>query len=130
MIHTREAWDETFSILELEGMPDRTVFHCFTGGTDEARRALELGAYLSFSGIVTFSSANALREAVAYCPLDRLLVETDSPFLTPVPYRGKDNRPAFVPLVGVAVAAAKGLDAENVAEASWQNADALFHLGG
>ena len=81
-------------------MPERTVFHCFTGGPDEARRCLDLGGYLSFSGIVTFKAADDLRAAAALCPLDRLLVETDSPYLAPVPHRGEANRPALLPLVG------------------------------
>ncbi len=91
-------------------MPERTVFHCFTGGPAEARTCLDLGAWLSFSGIVTFKNAGDVREAAALCPLDRLLVETDSPYLAPVPHRGKPNRPAYVPLVGAGVAAAKGVD--------------------
>ena len=79
VIHTREAWDDTFAILAAEGVPERTVFHCFTGGPDEARRCLDLGAHLSFSGIVTFKPADDVRAAAALCPLDRLLVETDAP---------------------------------------------------
>jgi TatD DNase family protein len=128
VIHTREAWDDTFTILAAEGVPERTVFHCFTGGPAEARRCLDLGASLSFSGIVTFPSADDLREAAVLCPLDRLLVETDSPYLTPVPHRGTRNRPALVPLVGAAVAAAKGLAVEDVAEASWEAATRLYRL--
>jgi TatD DNase family protein len=96
VIHTREAWDDTWAILAAEGVPDRTVFHCFTGGPGEARRALDLGATLSFSGIVTFRSATDVRAAAALCPLDRVLVETDSPFLAPQPVRGKPNQPANV----------------------------------
>ena len=99
--------------------PSATVFHCFTGGPDEARRCLDLGGHLSFSGIVTFPSADDLREAAALCPADRLLVETDSPYLAPVPHRGKPNRPALVPVVGAAVAAARGEAVEAVAEATW-----------
>jgi TatD DNase family protein len=129
VIHTREAWDETFDILAAEGVPDRTVFHCFTGGPAEARRGLDLGIRLSFSGIVTFPSAGELREAAALCPLDRLLVETDSPYLAPVPHRGRPNRPALVPLVGAAVAAAKGVDVSEVAAASSEGATALYRLG-
>jgi TatD DNase family protein len=128
VVHTREAWDDTFAILASVGAPERTVFHCFTGGADEARRCLDLGGYLSFSGIVTFPSATDLRAAAALCPLNRLLVETDSPYLTPVPHRGQRNRPALVPLVGVAVAAAKGTSAEEVAEATWATADAVYRL--
>ena len=128
VIHTREAWDDTFDILRSEGVPERTVFHCFTGGAPEARLALDLGASLSFSGIVTFKAADDVREAAALCPLDRLLVETDSPYLTPVPHRGKRNEPAFVPLVGAGVAVAKDVPIEEVRAASWANTGALFDL--
>jgi len=128
VIHTREAWDETFEVLDAEGVPERTVFHCFTGGPDEARTGLDRGIHLSFSGIVTFPSAPELREAAALCPLDRLLVETDAPFLTPVPHRGKPNVPANVVLVGEEVARVKGLPVEQVAEATWQNTERLYRL--
>jgi TatD DNase family protein len=128
VIHTREAWDDTFDVLAAEGVPERTVFHCFTGGAVEARRALDVGACLSFSGIVTFKAAGDVREAAALCPLDRLLVETDSPYLTPVPHRGSPNRPAFVPLVGEGVAAAKGVQRDVVEAASWAAATRLFDL--
>jgi TatD DNase family protein len=104
VIHSREAWDDTFRVLVEEGVPARTVFHCFTGGPDEADRALELGAALSFSGIVSFKSAGDVRAAAARCPSDRLLVETDAPYLAPVPHRGKENEPAFVSAVGEALA--------------------------
>ena len=128
VIHTREAWDDTFRVLEAEGVPGRTVFHCFTGGPAEARRALDVGASLSFSGIVTFSSAGDVRAAAALAPLDRILVETDAPYLTPVPHRGTANQPSYVALVGAAVAAAKGLPAEDVEAATWANTAALFGL--
>jgi TatD DNase family protein len=128
VIHTRSAWDDTFDILAAEGVPDRTVFHCFTGGIEEARRALALGASLSFSGLVTFKTADDLRSAAAYCPLDRLLVETDSPYLAPVPFRGQPNRPALVPIVGSSVAAARGAPVSVVEEATWANASTLFRL--
>ena len=128
VIHSREAWDDTFAILGTEGVPDRTVFHCFTGGPAEAERALALGAHLSFSGIVTFPSAGDVREAAAACPLDRMTVETDSPYLAPVPHRGKPNQPAWVPLVGEAVAVAKGVPVEEVARATTANAERLFRL--
>lgn len=130
VIHTRDAWDETFDILGAEGVPERTVFHCFTGGPAEAGRALDLGACLSFSGIVTFKAAAELREAAALCPLDRLLVETDSPYLTPAPHRGTPNRPAYVPLVGAGVAAAKGVSVEAVEMASWASSCRIFDLPG
>ena len=129
VIHTREAWDETFDILLGEGVPARTVFHCFTGGPAEARRALDLGAALSFSGIITFPSAADIREAAGVCPLDRLTVETDAPYLAPVPHRGKANSPALVPLVGAAVAAAKGVSVDAVEAGSTATASWLFRFG-
>ena len=128
VVHTREAWDDTFAILESEGAPERAVLHCFTGGPGEAKRALDAGFVLSFSGIVSFKGAAEVREAAALCPLDRLLVETDAPYLAPVPHRGKPNRPAWVPLVGEAVAAAKGVAVEEVEEASTANAERVFGL--
>jgi len=128
VIHTREAWPDTFALLAREGVPERTVFHCFTGGPDEARRALDLGIRLSFSGIVTFKNADDLRAAAALCPLDHLLVETDSPYLAPVPHRGRPNQPAFVSLVGAAVAAVKDVPVDDVARASWATATALYRL--
>jgi TatD DNase family protein len=128
VIHTREAWDDTFSILGAEGVPARTVFHCFTGGPDEARRCLDLGAFLSFSGIVTFKAAADVRGAVALTPLDRLLVETDAPYLAPVPHRGKRNTPAWVPVVGAGIAAVRNVDVGAVAAATWDNAERVFRL--
>jgi TatD DNase family protein len=108
VVHTREAWAETFSILDATGVPQRLIFHCFTGGVDEARQGLDRGGYLSFSGIVTFKGATAIRDAARHCPDDRLLVETDSPYLAPAPNRGKLNRPAWVPLVGACLADLRG----------------------
>ena len=128
VIHTRDAWDDTFEILRAEGVPERTVFHCFTGGAQEARRSLDLGGYLSFSGIISFKNAEDLREAAVVCPADRLLVETDSPYLAPVPHRGKENRPAWVAVVGEAVAAARGEDPAEVAAHTWDNAERVFDL--
>src|SRR3954469_20302470 len=130
VIHTREAWDDTFAILASSRVPRRVVFHCFTGGPDEARRALDVGAYLSFSGIVTFPKADDVRAAAALCPDDRLLVETDSPYLTPVPHRGQPNRPAFVPLVGAAIAAVRAEPVEIIEGLTWANAETLFELSG
>lgn len=126
VVHTREAWEDTFVILR--DAPERTVLHCFTGGPHEAERALDAGFTLSFSGIVSFKGAADVRHAAALCPLDRLLVETDSPYLAPVPHRGKQNRPAWVPLVGEAVAAAKGVPVEEVEAASTANAERVFRL--
>ncbi len=128
VVHTREAWEDTWSILRHEGVPSRTVFHCFTGGAEEARVCLDLGAYLSFSGIVTFRRADDIREAARLCPLDRLLVETDAPYLTPEPLRGRTNTPANVPLVGAEVARLKAVAVERVAEATWENAEEALRL--
>jgi len=128
VIHTREAWEDTFDVLAAQGVPARTVFHCFTGGAGEAQRCLDIGASISFSGIVTFKTADDVREAAALCPLDRLLVETDAPYLAPVPHRGKANQPANVVLVGAAVAEVKGVPIEDVESATWANTAALFRL--
>lgn len=130
VIHTREAWDDTFGLLRSEGVPVSTIFHCFTGGPAEAEEALALGpgVVLSFSGIVTFKTAESSRDAVRLCPLDRLLVETDSPYLAPVPHRGRPNVPGFVPLVGAAVAAAKDLPVAAVEAATWANTARAFGL--
>lgn len=128
VIHARDAWDDIFDVLRAERIPDRTVLHCFTGGPAEARRCLDHGMYISFSGILTFKNAAEVREAARLCPLDRLLVETDSPFLAPVPHRGKANEPAYVPLVGAAVAEVKGITADEVARTSAAAARAVFGL--
>jgi TatD DNase family protein len=126
VIHSREAWDDTFSILASAGAPERVVFHCFSGGPAEGRRALDMGASLSFAGVVTFKNAGDLREAAALAPLDRIVVETDAPFLTPVPHRGKANEPAYVSLVASAIAALKGVADDEVARATSENAARLF----
>jgi TatD DNase family protein len=128
VIHTREAWDDTFAILAAEGVPAHTVFHCFTGGPVEADRALDLGAWLSFSGIVTFKTADELRAAAARCPLDRLLIETDSPYLAPVPHRGQPNRPAWVPIVGDAIARVKSISVQDVSDVTWETTTSFYEL--
>src|SRR4029079_2926686 len=114
VIHTREAWAETFDLLDAGGVPRRTVFHCFTGGVAEAEACLARGAFLSFSGIAAFRKAEDVRAAAAHCPLDRLLVETDSPYLAPVPHRGRPNQPAWVVDVGRAVADIRRIDVESL----------------
>ncbi len=126
MIHTREAWDETFAILDDESLPRRTVFHCFTGGPHEAAACVERGAFLSFSGIVTFKNADDVRAAAAAVPADRLLVETDSPYLAPVPHRGRTNEPAFVADVGAGLAAARCVPVAQIAQVTSANAQAIF----
>jgi TatD DNase family protein len=128
VIHTRDAWDDTFAVLADVGVPARTIFHCFTGGPDEARRALDIGAHLSFSGIVTFKGAPEVQAAAALCPLGRMLVETDSPYLAPVPHRGKSNRPAWVAHVGQHIADLRDIDVAEVAAATTTNAHVVFAL--
>ena len=128
VIHTREAWDDTFDVLASVGVPTRTIFHCFTGGPDEAGRALDIGALLSFSGIVTFKGAPEVQAAAILCPLDRLLVETDSPYLAPIPHRGKPNRPAWVPHVGQFIADLRDRPVDGIARATSANADEVFAL--
>jgi TatD DNase family protein len=128
VIHTREAWDDTFELLRIEGTPQHTVLHCFTGGPVEARRALDLGAYLSFSGIITFKNADDIRAAAALCPADRLLVETDAPFLAPVPHRGRPNQPAYLPLVGSTLADVRGVNVTRVEDDTFANTRVAFRL--
>lgn len=135
VIHTRSASDDTLAILREEGgfngsatgLPrSRGVFHCFTETADVARAALDLGFYISFSGILTFRNAADLREVARFVPLDRCLIETDSPYLAPVPYRGKTNTPALVPYVAAQLAEIKGLAVEDIARATTENAHTLF----
>ena len=128
VVHSREAWDDTLDVLRAAGPPERTVLHCFTGGPDEARRCLDIGAFLSFSGIVTFKGAHDVRDAAAMCPLDRLMVETDAPFLAPVPHRGKQNRPAWVVAVGEALSEIKGVTPSALAETCTSTTRAAFAL--
>lgn len=128
VVHSRDAWDDTWRVLDDEGPPERLILHCFTGEKEHAQRAVEMGAYVSFSGIVSFPSAGGVREAVAAVPDERLLVETDAPFLAPVPRRGEANEPAFLPLVGEAVAAAKGVDVAVVEALTRVNAARAYGL--
>jgi TatD DNase family protein len=127
VIHTREATDDTFDVLRAAGgRAVRGVFHCFTGDVAMARRVLDLDFSLSLSGIVTFPRAAALREVAALTPADRLLIETDAPYLAPVPHRGKRNEPAFVGRVAEAVAAARGGTAAEIGRLAARNFEALF----
>lgn len=126
VIHTRDAWEETFEILDLVGVPQRTIFHCFTGGTNEATECLTRGAYLSFSGIVTFKTADNVREAAKICPIDRMLVETDAPYLAPIPHRGKPNHPALVSRVGEFIADLRGESIVHIAQHTTSNACLAF----
>lgn len=136
VIHTRSASDDTLAILResggfesasVGGLPSaRGVFHCFTETRSVARAVLDMGFYISLSGIITFKNATELREVAAYVPLDRLLIETDSPYLAPMPHRGKTNTPALVPLVAAQMAAIKGVALDQVAQLTTANVDALF----
>lgn len=128
VIHTRDAWDDTFAVLDSEGMPARTIFHCFTGGPAEAERALGRGAYLSFSGIVTFKHADDLRAAALATPEDRILIETDAPYLAPVPYRGKPNQPAYVAHTAQYLADLRNVGVDELAGVTTGNARRAFAL--
>ena len=128
VIHSRDAWEDTFKVLDECGVPERTVFHCFTGGVAEAKEAEKRGVYLSFSGIVTFGSAKELQEAAKIASLDRLLVETDSPFLAPVPHRGSSNRPALVSVVGEFLAELRNIEVDEVARRTTKNAHSLYRI--
>ena len=114
VIHDREAHDDVLRVLREEGAPERVVFHCYSGDAAMARVCADAGYYLSFAGPVTFKPNDDLREAAAVCPADRLLVETDAPFLTPVPYRGRPNAPYLVPLTVRAVAAVRAADVDEL----------------
>jgi TatD DNase family protein len=126
VIHTRDAWDETFEILDAEGIPSNTIMHCFSGDEIRARQCVERGLFLSFSGIVTFKNANDLREAALFCPDENLLVETDSPYLAPVPHRGKMNQPALVSVVGTSIAELRQSSPEHIAHITSVNALRAF----
>ncbi len=117
VIHDRDAHADVLRVLEEEGAPERTVFHCFSGDAEMARACAERGYVMSFAGTVTFKNADGLREAAQVAPLDLVLVETDAPFLTPMPYRGRPNAPYLVPLTLRAVAQAKGVDLEELCAA-------------
>ena len=133
VIHTREAQEDTIAILKEEKAGDvGGVFHCFSGDARLAKDALELGFYLSFSGVITFQNATPLRDIVKTVPLDRILVETDCPYLTPAPHRGKRNEPAFVTLVAEKIAEVKGTAAaagvEEIGRVTSDNARRLFKI--
>ena len=126
VIHSRDAWDDTFSILEREGTPERFVFHCWSGDASHAQRAVAMGATLSFSGTVTFKNANDLRDAADVTPIERIVIETDAPFLTPHPHRGKKNEPAYVRFVADEIARVKSLGLDEVEQVTTRNAANLF----
>lgn len=131
IIHARSSSDDTIAILKEQGEDGSSssaggVFHCFTETAEVARAGLDLGFYISFSGILTFKNAQDLRDVAAFVPLDRILIETDSPYLAPAPHRGKTNNPSYVPFVAKQIADIKGLTVEAVAEATSHNFDQLF----
>jgi TatD DNase family protein len=129
VIHTREAWDDTLALVRERGLPFGGIMHCFTGSAKEAEEALNLGFHLSFGGILTFPKADDLRKAAARTPEDRLLVETDSPYLAPIPLRGKRNEPAFLVETARRLAEVRGISPENIASLTTQNFNQLFKLG-
>ncbi|MBA2724939.1 MAG: TatD family hydrolase [Actinobacteria bacterium] len=128
VIHTRESLDATLAIVNDAGAPDRLVFHCWSGDAGQLASALQLGSYISFAGNSTFKKNAPLRDLAALVPSDRILVETDAPYLTPEPHRGKSNEPAFVVHVGEALAHVRGEDVETFAETTTHNARTLFGL--
>jgi TatD DNase family protein len=131
VIHTRSSSADTVAILKEQGEDGSAgsaggVFHCFTETADVARAGLDLGLYISFSGILTFKNAQDLRDVAQFVPMDRILIETDSPYLAPVPHRGKTNNPSYVPFVAKQIAEIKGISVDEVAEATSRNFDQLF----
>jgi TatD DNase family protein len=133
VIHTRSASEDTLAILKEQGEDGSPksaggVFHCFTETAEVARAALDLGFYISFSGILTFKSAQDLRDVARFVPMDRMLIETDSPYLAPTPYRGKVNNPSYVPWVAKQIAEIKQLAVEEVALATTNNTEQLFRM--
>ncbi|MBI4228921.1 MAG: TatD family hydrolase [Deltaproteobacteria bacterium] len=131
IIHIREAFDDVLNILsELDSSNARGVIHCFTGDYEKAKGFIDLGFFVSFSGIVTFKNADDARDAARRIPLDRMLIETDSPYLAPVPYRGKRNEPAYVVHVAEKIAELRGTSYERIAGITTSNAKELFKLDG
>lgn len=130
VVHLRDAHEALFQTLSEEGPPEPLVFHAFSGGIEESRRALQLGGHLSFAGNLSYPKSDDLREAAGFAPLDRLLVETDSPYLPPVPHRGKRNEPSLVVRVGEVLAQVRGIASEQVAEATTKNARRIFLTDG
>lgn len=128
VIHTRDAWSDTFEVLEKAQLPERVVFHCFVGGVAEAEACVDMGAYISLSGIVTFKNSTDLRDVAVRVPDDRLLLETDSPYLAPVPLRGQPNTPANVAIVGEFVAMVKERPLEDFSAQTWLNTVEAFSL--
>ncbi len=132
IIHTREAWADTFELLEKHWAPAglQGIMHCFSGGVVEAERCLAMGFYLSFSGVVTYPKAVELHDAARMAPADRILVETDAPYLAPVPFRGKRNESAYVVRTAERLAELRGVSVQTVAQQTTENFRVLFQLNG
>jgi TatD DNase family protein len=126
VIHDRDAHDDVLKVLADEGAPERVVLHCFSGDVDMARECVRRGYWLSFAGTVTFKNAASLRNALAVTPLGQLLVETDAPFLTPTPYRGRPNASYLIPLTLRAMAEVKDVEVDELATAVAGNTDRAF----
>ncbi|HET9014148.1 MAG TPA: TatD family hydrolase [Thermomicrobiaceae bacterium] len=128
VVHQRDAEADALAVLRGTNPPHRGVMHCFTGGPEFAGECLALGLHLGLGGAVTYRNARALHEAVRGVPLDRIVLETDAPFMTPSPYRGQRNEPAYVEVVARRVAELRGIDVDELAEATSRNAEALFQF--
>ncbi len=128
IIHCRDAFDDLFHIIDEEYSDDSIVLHCFTGNGDDAQEALSRGWLISFSGIVTFTKSKKLRDVASHIPLNRLLIETDTPYLAPQSKRGKRNEPSYLSEIAAAIAEAKGISLDDLAQATCENSKAFFSL--
>lgn len=128
IVHTRDAFDDTYNILKSFGLDYGGIIHSFTGDKKWAKKFLDLGMYISFSGIVTFKNAPLIQEAAKYVPLDRLLVETDAPLLSPVPFRGHRNEPGYTRYVLNYISQLRNIDLEKLAEITWNNSNRVYRL--
>lgn len=129
IIHCREAYEDTFNILnKYHHQLDGIILHCYSGSVEMMQRFLTLNCYISISGVVTFKNASTIKEVAKLCPLDKLLVETDDPFLTPVPFRGQENKPSYVRFVVNEIATLRNMNFEEVAQITYENAKKVFHL--
>ena len=127
-IHDREAHKDTFDIIQANNENSTVIMHCFSGSVEFARECINAGYYIALGGVVTFKNAIKMKEVAADIPIDRLLLETDAPYLTPVPYRGKENQPAFVRFVAEEIAKIRGIELEELAALTTQNAERIFNF--
>jgi TatD DNase family protein len=127
VIHTREAIDDTWKVLQEVGY-DRVVIHCCTEAWSDIERFVAFGCFLSFTGIATYPKSDAIRDTIKHCPLERMMIETDAPYLAPVPHRGKRNEPAFVKEVAACIAEVKGISVEEVDQRTTDNAERFFEI--